>query len=848
MKTKIIALMLTTTFLITLSTALPKAASEDFELTDAYWSTPLTLGGTNELVVKVRCNIAGAENLQAELTLYNVAGSNLVNTSSYPYGIDKGAVITLRFSYDIPDDATQSFYKASLHLSYLVNGSPRTETIDFNVGFQGKPQFDVSSSTSTLARGKTTSVTITVSVQESPARNVEISVSSLSPLVTVIGGNAERQGIIDIGEEIKLLVNVLVDSAAGDTATLTVTINYEDFDRQHYTETLNIGFRVQRGGEPHISASVSPNSVISGSLTTIWITLRNTGSGTARDVHVELSSNDPRLTVVSGTSVSLGDISSGASARFAARLQVDTTASGVASLTLRITFFDQYGDSQLEVINAGLRILKGEKPIIAISSNNLTAPPSKMVKIFLTVTNIGGAQAEDIVLDIVSGQGIFVVNTSRMLIKRLSPKANATVNFDAIFQDVDSAVLNVKARWTDIYGHEYFDTFNLAIQVKAPQKPVLDIETKTKILNPNKVNVIELIIKNTGNAAAYNVSLNLASPSPEIGSLIGTSHRKIPELLPGKNTTITYKVFVQPRVYGALQLPLQISYKDEWDKKYSNLMVLGFEIKGDWEISVVYVETYPYTIFPGDKLVQLKLTLTNSGDYLAKNIDIRFMGSKDGKIRPTSTEGAHVFLPYLPVGNTAKVVFLADFSSELRPGNYDLYLNASGKPVKFTVTVVEKASFNVYNNSPLTFYQGQKGVKLVLTIENAGHVKADNVRIELYSPFISGMTSTYVGTMDADEKRRLVFEIDVDELAPLGNIPIEVKIMWTQEKRETYQTLKIHALIKQPRLPLLAYIAIIVFVMSLTVLVLKSHPSAVQLKEKAKQLMSKLRRPKKESS
>ncbi len=848
MKTKIIALMLITTFLITLSTALPKATPEDFELTDAYWSTPLTLGGTNELVVKVRCNIAGSENLQAELTLYNVAGSNLINTSSYPYSIDKGAVITLRFSYDIPSDATQSFYKASLHLSYLVNGSPRTETIDFNVGFQGKPQFDVSSSTSTLARGKTTSVTITVSVQESPARNVEISVSSLSPLVTVIGGNAERQGIIDIGEEIKLPVNVLVDSAAGDTATLTVTINYEDFDRQHYTETLNIGFRVQRGGEPHISASVSPNSVISGSLTTIWITLRNTGSGTARDVHVELSSNDPRLTVISGTSVSLGDISSGASARFAARLQVDTTASGVASLTLRITFFDQYGDSQLEVINAGLRILKGEKPIIAISSNNLTAPPSKMVKIFLTVTNIGGAQAEDIVLDIVSGQGVFVVNTSRILIKRLSSKANTTVNFDAVFQDVDSAVLNVKARWTDMYGHEYFDTFNLAIQVKAPQKPVLDIETKTKILNPNKVNVIELMIKNTGNAAAYNVSLNLASPSPEIGSLIGTSHRKIPELLPGKNITITYKVFVQPRVYGALQLPLQTSYKDEWDKKYSNLMVLGFEIKGDWEITVVYVETYPYTIFPGDKLVQLKLTLTNSGDYLAKNIDIWFMGSKDGKIRPASTEGAHVFLPYLPVGNTAKVIFLADFSSELRPGNYDLYLNASGKPVKFTVTVVEKASFNVYNNSPLTFYQGQKGVKIVLTIENAGHVKVDNVRIELYSPFISGMTSTYVGTMDAGEKRRLVFEIDVDELAPLDDMPIEVKITWTQEKRETYQTLKMHALIKHPRLPLLAYVAIIVFVMSLTVLVLKSHPSAVQLKEKAKQLMGKLRRPKKESS
>ena len=848
MKTKITALVLTTIFLITLGTALSKAAPEDFELTDAYWSTPLTLGGTNELVVKVKCNIAGAENLQAELTLYNVAGSNLVNTSSYPYSIDKGAVITLRFSYDIPSDATQSFYKASLHLSYLVNGSPRTETIDFNVGFQGKPQFDVSSSTSTLARGKTTSVTITVSVQESPARNVEISVSSLSPLVTVIGGNAERQGIIDIGEEIKLLVNVLVDSAAGDTATLTLTINYEDFNRQHYTETLNVGFRVERGGEPHISASVSPNSVISGSLTTIWITLRNTGSGTARDVHVELSSNDPRLTVVSGTSVTLGDIPSGASARFAARLQVDTTASGVASLTLRITFFDQYGDSQLEVINAGLRILKGEKPIIAISSNNLTAPPSKMVKIFLTVTNIGGAQAEDIVLDIVSGQGVFVVNTSRILIKRLSSKANTTVNFDAVFQDVDSAVLNVKARWTDMYGHEYFDTFNLAIQVKAPQKPVLDIETKTKILNPNKVNAIELIIKNTGNAAAYNVSLNLASPSPEIGSLIGTSHRKIPELLPGKNMTITYKVFVQPRVYGALQLPLQISYKDEWDKKYSNLMVLGFEIKGDWEITVVYVETYPYTIFPGDKLVQLKLTLTNSGDYLAKNIDIRFMGSKDGKIRPTSTEGAHVFLPYLPVGNTAKVVFLADFSSELRPGNYDLYLNASGKPVKFTVTVVEKASFNVYNNSPLTFYQGQKGVKIVLTIENAGHVKADNVRIELYSPFISGMTSTYVGTMDAGEKRRLVFEIDVDELAPLDDMPIEVKITWTQEKRETYQTLKIHALIKQPRLPLLAYVAIIVFVISLTALVLKSHPSAVQLKEKAKQLMGKLRRPKKESS
>lgn len=771
------------------------AAQPVFELYDAYWLYQPVAGSDNTLVVRVRyLGLGSALTVNAKLTIHGVAGVDLQAESSYTGYVASGAVLDLEFDFSIPEGAKASYYPATL----VLEADGASSSMDLQVGFYGEPGFEVSASPTSLKRGEVNDVIVSLTVKEAPARGVEVRVTPASPFVTVIGGSLSRSGLIGVGEQLDLRLKAIVDSSAGDSVGITVTVTCYDYARRPLSQTVTLGFRVVKGrGYPHFAGAAVPSKIPSGRQSTVTVRVTNIGSANAFEARVTLSSLSPGVAIVSGSTASLGDMPPGASRSFAAAMRVDRTVTGTVSLQLVISYMDETGSRGVQTLELGLEVGRGGAPLLAVYPLNESLPVGPQSNLTLKVANIGDAAAADPTLDLVSSAEVYVLKASKLKLSRIEPGKALNATFTVrLLTPRDAVTLTLRLKYYDDAGYEYNDIIQVSINV-SQRSPLVTITPLNRTLTPNRVGRVVLQVENTGSSVARNVSIALTSQSPELGAVIGPSSKHLGEVGVGERRLVEFEIFVQPRVYGAAQFVAVIEYGGDDGQTRRNLLTLGFEIKGEWEISVASVVTIPPAIFPGDKMVRLVVTLVNSGDYMARDVRLHLLGSE--WVKPSSAAGSEALIPYLPVGQSITLTFLADVNEGAEPGNHELVINASGRHLRFTLTVLEKARFAVRNVSSVEVERGGKGYRLIYEVENLAEAGAEDVRVELFSPLLTGSTSTYLGTLSPREKKVVVFEVNVDRNAPAGPLAAELKISWTQETRGLSQYLRTTIFVKEPK-------------------------------------------------
>ena len=779
-------ILLLATLVVASVAALSVKAQPTFELYDAYWQVPPAAGVNNTLVIALKYHGAsGNLILKANLTVKGVAGRDLIASANYSGYLAQGALIPLQFTLDLPEGPLASYYPAQLRV--LCNGSEAN--IDFQVGFTGSPSFSVATDKVVLRKGEVNQITLTVSVESAPARNVEVRVTPASAFLTVLGGSLRRDGFVRAGEQLVLPISVNIDSAAGDSVALNVAISYDDFARNPGTQTVTIGFQTVRvKGLPFFACALSPSRVSSGQRYQMFLYLTNAGPSAAKDVKVSVSSLSPGVAILSGSSASLGDFAPGETKSIPLLVRADRTAVGVAQLQLTLSYYDEYGDVRTSVVSLGFEVARSPSPLLSVKLLNGTLPYGLNSKLVVSIVNLGDAVAVDVSVDAVPGAGVYVLEATRARVKRVEAGRSVELPFAVRATPAEnSATITFRLQYYDESGERYADALPVSFNVTRSD-PSITLTTINRTLYPNRVNRVVILVSNTGSVEARNVTIALTSQSPEIGAVVGSSTVNVGGLNAGASAQVAFDVFVQPKVYGALQLVAAATYSASDGRSFRDLYALGFEVHGDWELSVASVATVPPVVFPGDKLVRLVVTLVNSGDYMARNVEVRFVGSE--WMKPSAASGAEAFIPYLPVGQAVTLYFLADVSDSAPVGNHKLAINASGRFLYFTVTTLEKASFGVRNVTSLEVERGGRGYRLVYEVENVSNSSAEDVRVEVFSPFVTGTTSVYLGTLTPRERKLVTFEVNVDQTAPLGELPIDVRVSWTQESRSLSQYIR----------------------------------------------------------
>lgn len=274
----------------------------------------------------------------------------------------------------------------------------------------------------------------------------------------------------------------------------------------------------------------------------------------------------------------------------------------------------------------------------------------------------------------------------------------------------------------------------------------------------------------------------------------------------GQSYTLKYTLSIDPKAQeGVYQYPLQLVYKSARELQQVNTSMSVAVPVWRGELHVQGVETNPNKIYPDSKAVDLEVTVVNSGQGIAKDIDLQLLLT--APFTPSSSGSDRIFLGNLPAGQTTTVDFIVDIATNATFGQYSVILaHVTGSQLvpigQIPLYVAEKVKFEIVSVTPSTVHVGDSGDVISLAIRNAGSVKADSVRVELrVGNFFTGTLTDFLGTMQANETKVAFFTVDIDSKAQPGQYTIDLRFDWTQDNNSLDDTYNLSLTVQSPGAP-----------------------------------------------
>ena len=338
---------------------------------------------------------------------------------------------------------------------------------------------------------------------------------------------------------------------------------------------------------------------------------------------------------------------------------------------------------------------------------------------------------------------------------------------------------------------------------------------------------LSILITNVGYDVARNVIATLMISSPLTYSYYanGTEYNQTSisqsagDIQAGQPYTLKYTVNIDPSAQeGIYRYNLELNYQSARELQVVDTTVtIDVPVwKGD--IHVQGVQTNPNKIYPDSKAVTVAVTIVNSGQGTAKNVQLRFI--LQYPFSPSSSGSDEIFVGNLPPGQTSVANFVVDIDQYATFGQYSVILaqvSDSGGLVpvgQVPLYVDEKVKYDIVAVTPSVVHVGDSGDVIRVDVRNAGSVKADSVRVELLvGNYFTGTLTDFLGTMQANETKSAFFTVDIDSKAQSGNYTMDLRFDWTQDNNSLDDTYSITIAVQSPGFPV-AIVGLLVIVVA----------------------------------
>lgn len=432
-----------------------------------------------------------------------------------------------------------------------------------------------------------------------------------------------------------------------------------------------------------------------------------------------------------------------------------------------------------------------ERPVISLELLDKRIEVERERNITIMVKNIGSKKAKEVIMDLYPGLFLSLSET-RFVVRDVAPNSSKEVVTKAKISKYASSPVEIWARLTywDENGTIYTDYVQLSIEPVIPGLPDIRIVPSGSSLSPDSIQKVKFYVMNLG-GRAHNITIYLQIPG-NMGAIIGQGMLKVDELEKGERKELSVDVFVSPNVYGAFVMNAVISWQDYRNFTFYGTQSFGYKVMGEPKIGVITYTTYPDRVLPGDKGVKLVLVITNVGNYMAKDLWIN-LSLPDG-VKPSFGGSDKFRIPALLPNSQVQVSYQLDFDEKLNPGNYRIDVVTSGAGnTSIYITVFGKADPYIVNVSSIPKASpGSRGVKLSVLMKNNGSADADDTKVEIISPYLTGTTSVAVGNIPQNGSKSVIMEVDISSYAPSGDIPLEFHITWSQDSRTISKVITAH--------------------------------------------------------
>jgi len=318
--------------------------------------------------------------------------------------------------------------------------------------------------------------------------------------------------------------------------------------------------------------------------------------------------------------------------------------------------------------------------------------------------------------------------------------------------------------------------------------------TNPQVAHPGDTNIaLSIVLANIGDDIARNVTATFYFKPPvdysylsNGGTTNGTSWTKLAgDMNAGSTFTISYVVSVEASaIPGVYHYEMQISFRSARELQQITKIVLVDIPITQGELHIQSTVTDPLKIFPDSYDNTVTVTIANSGNGLAKDVEVYL------ELKPpfelSSSGSNQIFLGNLPAGQATPVDFHVDVTPNATFGQYELTLaqvigNQSLPIGQVPLYVADKAKFAILSITPDTLHPGDSAIVVSVVVENVGPILAQSVRAELLvGNDITGTLSDFLGDMPPGQNKTAIFTLTIDFNMPVGTYSEGLRFDWTQ--------------------------------------------------------------------
>ncbi len=758
-------------------------------LKDSYWSGPLVLGANNTFTVEVESTYKGEiSGISANLTVFDMAGSNYSGNFSYSGSLFEGQTLLMNFQIFVPSDAYASYYKAQLTINYTADGSPVTQTMDLYVTIHGTPDVRCSLSSTVKPGYPATAYLELYNEGDGVARDVRARITPSSPNVQV--SSPVDAGILNPGDKRNFSITLYIGDTADEAVTVTVTVTWISQTGVGGQFTCTQALGVSEMPPKGLKINTNDTYLEPGKVNEIHLLIENEGNEDAYRASLTIQS-PPNAAIEGDNKFNLGDFSPGESKCIIVKMYVSPSISGPMEVSSTLEWYDSGSEhhSKSSVLGFYVKIKPG--PFLVAYSDKRVLTPGAQEIVGITLRNEGNESARSIRVNFVPSKDLAVLSASGVQLDNLAPGQGADISLLLYTPNVSygGLTLTLQVSYLDEHDRAKEQMIPLSFITQSPSAPLISIAPLDTELTVDAINELRVKLKNEG-GPADDLVVKISLPSLELGSIVGEDYAYVDHLDKGESVIRNFSVYLSPKAYGAVQFLVHVSYKDEAGISHQNILSFGVRAIGKPQIEVAHVSTIPSPIYPGDLNVKLVVVITNVGNYVAKNLKVNLTPIR-GVLKPSSSGSNTFVIPALPPDQTVDVTFLVDIDSSAKPGRYEATLVSDLGNSTIPIQIYEKARFKLLKlYIPGKPKPGDRGVKLTLVMKNEAKATAKDVVIEIITPYLVGTTSLAIGDIPGMSNASAIVEVDIDKNAPT-NVPVDIKISWKQEERSLYQT--IHA-------------------------------------------------------
>ena len=778
-------------------------------------------------IVVQNANSSTINYLKAELKLHGTpftSSTGALEAYAGASSIIPGGTATLTFRLNIAEEAALKDYTVSLELTVLTSkyASGVDVSLFVSIPLYGEVKFSASLEPWEVYPGVKNIKLRLQNFGEAKASDVRVKVSPVSPLALT-----EGDGLYMLGEmkpsttetiNLRLYVPRTVEGGSG---TLTINVSYQDAYGIQRSENKSLSLKVSSFKE-WFSVTVSPE-IVRPEANIVTFTLSNQGDEDAEDVEVKLTLPQT-LSLLQADNVWRFDLMQpGEEASFEAEVYASTAAVGTAAqVTLTITY-NTGGITRSEVKILGFKVGEGTVSPVklrvvdtgwgSLASPLRISPGDEGAPFYVVIQNLGshtivGVRGElQLQLPFTSTTGEERVSAA---LPSLQPGQTGTFQFSLDVSpeaEIKTYQLQLKLEYLILnevsspvsYVEAPPETFT--VQVPLYGRPVLDLSLDKHTVSAGETEELNFTVKNVGTGDVIDLNLLLQLPvgsiagKPPVVLVEGDNLWHFERIDAGAQRSFKALIRTGKDTVGTYQFNLNLTYRDEWGKTYSETRSIGLYVSSRFPGSQVLVSEYklkPETVYKG-KDFTLTLTVKNTGDSEAQQVAVQLSTPQGfstmtpstfnlGSLKPDESRILEYRVKSSPTAGEGVIyTFTVDISYVDELGIARASRSLLGVPLH---GIVELITYDV-NVGP-----AGPGVPFTLTFTllNRGTTTATYTTLSIVSegPFKPLEEPTYIGDLDPNAPLPVSLKASVKPGATEGEYQLKVKVYYKDEYNEDH--------------------------------------------------------------